>query len=202
MKNRYQFPAMVTPVHMLAWNSPEWCSGISMKLQSSFDRLSHSGIEPLVGVLQDIEKSKPWLKFPEKKPIKRADKYCELVLGVSWKPVLAAIKESEPELHARLMSCVNPQSGNQYTVDHDNIMKPEQGTSESYSLNRLKREDTGLFNQVVAGELSAHAAMLEAGLRKPTRTVRVDSAEAAITALLRVFTKEELMLALEKPHRS
>jgi hypothetical protein len=40
------------------------------------------------------------------------------------------------------------------------------GTSKAYTLSRLKRENAELFQQVVAGELSANAAAIKAGWRK------------------------------------
>jgi hypothetical protein len=40
------------------------------------------------------------------------------------------------------------------------------GTSKAYTLSRLKRENAELFQQVVAGELSANAAAVKAGWRK------------------------------------
>lgn len=56
--------------------------------------------------------------------------------------------------------------------DNDNIsIRPEQGTSKSYTLSRLKRENAELFEQVVAGKLSANAAAIKAGWRKPTVTI-------------------------------
>ena len=39
------------------------------------------------------------------------------------------------------------------------------GNSETYLLRRLKRERQDLADKVVAGEMSAHAAAVEAGLR-------------------------------------
>jgi hypothetical protein len=40
------------------------------------------------------------------------------------------------------------------------------GTSRAYTLERLKRQKPDLFKRVVRGELSAHAAAIEAGFRK------------------------------------
>jgi hypothetical protein len=57
-------------------------------------------------------------------------------------------------------------------VPHDdNIMmrNSEQGTSLSYTVERLKRDHPELFERVVRKELSANAAAIEAGFRhKPT----------------------------------
>lgn len=42
----------------------------------------------------------------------------------------------------------------------------ERGTRKAYTLDRLKRKHKALFDKVVAGELSANAAAIEAGFRK------------------------------------
>jgi hypothetical protein len=57
---------------------------------------------------------------------------------------------------------------------HNNIMDVEhtsiQGTSKSYTVSRLKRDRPDLFGKVVAGELSANKAAIEAGFRRnPSR---------------------------------
>jgi hypothetical protein len=70
------------------------------------------------------------------------------------------------------------------------------GTTRAYTLDRLKRERPDLLKRVDAGELSANAAAIEAGFRKPKATIPVDTPDAAIGALLRRFSHDELDSAL------
>lgn len=52
---------------------------------------------------------------------------------------------------------------------HDNnnmIIRPVQGTSLAYTLDRLSREKPDLYAEVVAGNMSANAAATKAGWRK------------------------------------
>lgn len=65
----------------------------------------------------------------------------------------------------------------------DNIKseKPKTGTSKSHSLSVLKRKAPDMFQAVCNGELSANAAMIAAGLRKPVVTVSSDPASALKT---------------------
>jgi hypothetical protein len=58
-------------------------------------------------------------------------------------------------------------TGEQGAHSHNDniIMKAEQGTSRPYVLSRLKRARPDLFDRVVAGELSANAASIEAGFK-------------------------------------
>ena len=71
------------------------------------------------------------------------------------------------------------------------------GTTRAYALDRLKRDRPDLLARVLAGELSANAAAIEAGFRKPKATIPVDTPEAAIAALLRRFSHDELRAALK-----
>ena len=72
-----------------------------------------------------------------------------------------------------------------------NVTKNERGNSRGYGLQRLARERPDLVERVRSGELSTHAAMLEAGLRKRTVTLPTDLRRAA-TKLCEIFSPEEL----------
>ena len=62
---------------------------------------------------------------------------------------------------------------------------------------RLKRDHPAIAARVANGEFkSIRAAALEAGIVKPMRSIPIDSPEAAIRALLRVFTVTDLAQAL------
>ena len=50
------------------------------------------------------------------------------------------------------------------------------------TLRRLARSHPDLLARVESGELSAHAAAVQAGIRKPMRSIPVDTPEAAIRA--------------------
>jgi hypothetical protein len=72
-------------------------------------------------------------------------------------------------------SYCNPGQGARTDLIHhsDNIIrseKAEQGSSRTYTLNRLRRDAPELFDAVIAGKQSPNAAAIEAGFRrKPTR---------------------------------
>lgn len=57
-------------------------------------------------------------------------------------------------------------------VHHDNVsMTAEHGNTKNYALRRLRKDRPDLHAQVLAGDLSPHAAAVEAGFRKQTMTV-------------------------------
>jgi len=69
---------------------------------------------------------------------------------------------------------------NQHGIGHDNIMSTStQGTDPTYIVRRLLRDDPALADRVKSGELSPHAAAVQAGFRKPTISITNDPASAA-----------------------
>ena len=59
-------------------------------------------------------------------------------------------------------------------IKTDNIsLDAKHGTSKDYTLDRIAREDPDLYEKVVADEMSAHAAAIEAGFRTKTVSVPV-----------------------------
>lgn len=66
------------------------------------------------------------------------------------------------------------------------------GTSRAYALQRLEKDRPELHAEVIAGRLSAHAAMVQAGFHPETFTVRADSAEKIVATLRRKLPAETL----------
>jgi hypothetical protein len=66
------------------------------------------------------------------------------------------------------------------------------GTSREYALRRLRKDAPDLHAEVISGKLSAHAAMVKAGLTPSTFTVRVTSPQAVVEALRRRLPAEWL----------
>ena len=76
-------------------------------------------------------------------------------------------------------------------------LDPKRGPNRrDATLARLHRDSPGLYDRVVAGELSANRAAIQAGFRKPTASIPVDTPEAAVTALLRRFDRDALLAVL------
>lgn len=75
-----------------------------------------------------------------------------------------------------------------------NFSDPNQrGTSKDYALRRLRKDAPELHADVLAGRLTAHAAMVRAGFRPKTFTVRADSAEDVAATLRRRLPPEVLL---------
>ena len=61
--------------------------------------------------------------------------------------------------------------------------RPAQGNSSSRALRKLRSDAPDLHADVLAGRLSAHGAMVKAGYRPRTLTVRPDDPEAVVKSL-------------------
>ena len=87
--------------------------------------------------------------------------------------------------------------------DHTNgnnipIAPRPEGTSQAKALRRLRQKRPDLLERVVAGELSAHAAAIEAGFRHRTITVRADDPQHAARILRRHYMDPEQLRLLVK----
>lgn len=71
------------------------------------------------------------------------------------------------------------------------------GNRRDYALDRLTREHPDLRAQVDAGELSAHAAAVQAGFRPRTFTVRADDPEKIAATLRRQLPEDVLELVVK-----
>lgn len=65
-------------------------------------------------------------------------------------------------------ACTGKHGTNQYTkVDSDNVtIQPTRGNTRAYTLRRLAKDRPDLYAKVVAKEMTANAAAIEAGIRK------------------------------------
>ncbi|MGH3517346.1 MAG: hypothetical protein ACRDQ7_08010 [Haloechinothrix sp.] len=75
-------------------------------------------------------------------------------------------------------------------IENDQRIRPR-GTSKDHALRRLRKDAPELHADVLAGNLSAHAAMVRAGFRPHTFTVRPDPESAART-LRKHLTPQQL----------
>jgi hypothetical protein len=73
----------------------------------------------------------------------------------------------------------------------DTSVDDGRGGSATYAIRKLRRSRPDLHAKVLAGELSPHAAMVQAGFRPKVITVPLD-VEKAAAALARAFTEDEM----------
>lgn len=88
--------------------------------------------------------------------------------GLGEKPeVIERLLNADPEaLTLFRAAVVRPKHVHSVDGDSDNITitTKERGTGKAYTLTRLKTKAPALYSAVIAGELSANAAAIQAGL--------------------------------------
>lgn len=102
----------------------------------------------------------------------------------------------------------NPHGGDHASAEskNNNIQLAPQGTSKARALRKLRSDAPKLHAEVLAGNISAHAAMVQAGFRPKTFTVRADRPESVARTLRKHLTRDQLrelaeMLADEPPEQ-
>lgn len=84
----------------------------------------------------------------------------------------------------------SPHSTSLYNIQTE--AAPPTGTSREAGLRRLRSARPDLHAEVLAGRLTIHGAMVQAGFRRKTVSVPVDSPESAAQALRRVLPPESV----------
>lgn len=90
-----------------------------------------------------------------------------------------------------LLDRVEQRPASIHAVDNINGTERPTGTSTGQAIRRLRKDCPDLHARVLAGELSPHAAAVEAGFRPRTLTIPVDPERAART-ILRHFDHEQI----------
>jgi hypothetical protein len=153
-------------------------------------------------LLLQIIRTEAWRDFvlDDGRPGKASGSYAAFITeyppdGLGGKPEIVArlLKDHREALDAHDQALKRPHGGPRVKgkVDNINLAQPD-GTSETHALRRLRKDQPELHADVLAGRLSAHAAMVQAGYRKRTVSVPVTDPEAAARSLRRHMTAEHL----------
>jgi hypothetical protein len=129
-------------------------------------------------------------------------------LGSSQDDFLKYFRDHDDVLvkHRDLWSKGLPQPGNQYTnigvtnivSNSNNKRNTIQGNRVDYSIDRLNKSGhIDLANKVIAKEISANAAMVQVGLRKPTISVK-QTPDDFIRVINKLFDAEVINYIVSK----
>jgi hypothetical protein len=115
-------------------------------------------------------------------------------LGCSSVDQLLGVCTEDPVARDRIDRATKRPHGGDHTskIDNINLARVPGGTSEAAALRRLRKDRQDLHARVLAGELSAHAAMIEAGFRPKTVTVRVTDPESVARTLGKHMSPDDL----------
>lgn len=156
-----------------------------------------AALENVPGLLKRLLREEAWREFqPKIGPVVRHERFADFVttppvqgLGASVELVRRIVAD-DPEAVDLLDKALQNPVGNPGNVN--NINERPCGTSKDYALRKLRKDAPELHAEVLAGRLSAHAAMVKAGFRPRTFTVRPEPKSAART-LRKHMTREQLL---------
>jgi hypothetical protein len=172
-------------------------------VESLGSSLRHGGeaLEDIPKVLREVLESGAWRDFTTRMGQRvQHERFEDFVTtqplaGVGGTmDLVRRIASSDPVTLDLLDRAVQRKVGSNTAVDNINT-RPD-GTARDAALRRLRKDRPDLHAEVLAGEKSPHAAMVEAGFRIRTITVPAEP-HAAVRRLLRHFTAGEIRAALD-----
>jgi hypothetical protein len=86
---------------------------------------------------------------------------------------------------------------NQYASGVSDTKSTSDQPDASYVVARLKRDNPDIAADVINGTITPNAAAIATGIRHPYARVRRDNINQAIRVLLRDYTRDQIMHALE-----
>jgi hypothetical protein len=169
--------ANASPLIMKMKGTPEWCWQTLDSLKRNVELISKR-YEEVDDQLEDIKKYEIWNVIPPGAPYGSLDAMLAAELSTDADSLRGKIQELRSHGGDR-------RSGN-FQVDNVNLKRRSKaGNSTEYLLGRLKRDRPELAIRVMEGEMSAHAAAIEAGFIKPPNPLQ------QILGLLPKLSKEE-----------
>lgn len=113
-------------------------------------------------------------------------------LGTDIKTLERLCADDKEALGLLTQATTGKQGARNDIVNNVNYVDSPEGNSTAYALRKLQLDAPELHKQVIAGDLSPHAAMVEAGFRKKTVSIPVDDVRAIARALVRHLTVDQL----------
>ena len=174
--------------------------GLVDALSSALDSSGH-GLSNVPALLKRLLAEEGWREFETVRgEIVRHERFEEFVAAPPLKglgseiSLIKRIVADDPEVVDLLDRVLQRQVGRPREIV-DNINNSEgrpSGNSQARALRRLRKDAPELHAEVIAGRLSAHAAMVKAGLRTRTISVPVEHPDRVAAALRRHMTQEQL----------
>ena len=170
------------------------------------------GVSSLPGFLTRLLEQEAWREFqPPMGGVRRPASFRQFVeaqplngLGTTI-PTIEALLKSHPDPERRsaglraLRAALKVGRGGSIDRTNDSDSESLVGETTDYLLQRLHDQAPELYAEVTSGRTSVNAAAVKAGFRRPTVTVRTDDPQRAVTTLLKHFTRDQLLSALESP---
>lgn len=160
-------------------------------------REGEHGLETVPALLKRVLAEESWREFvTQRGEHVEHERFADFVVTPPLKGLGASVDlvrricGGDAEALDLLDRALRNQEGNPGTVH--NVHSRPSGNTKDRALRRLREGAPGLHAEVLAGRLSAHGAMVKAGYRPKTFSVRTDSAEAVARALRRQLDRDTL----------
>jgi hypothetical protein len=178
--------ALAGPRQLKEPGSPAWCVQTVRYLKAHVRHVDEQWRQA-EQVLDELVRAQAWRVIPPGKPYGTLNKMLKAEVGLDSRAIKNAIQGAE--LAARGANIQEGQKGFQRS---DNITSLERGTSEAYTIRRLRRDRPDLAERVEHDGLSANAAAIEAGFRPKTVSVPITRPDAVARALLKYMTADDI----------
>ncbi len=174
--------------------------GVYVAQLGSAIRSGASGLQDVPGLLKSVLDGDGWRDFVTLRDEPKAPtSFADFVsarplsgLGSNVEQILRLVND-DAELSRLVRDAASSGQGRRSDlVDNINEVARPDGTSRAHALRRLHNTEPELHADVIAGKLSPHAAMVSAGLRPKTTTVRVADPESVARSLRKHMTAEDL----------
>lgn len=176
--------------------SPEWCYQTANLMKNSY-RFIHRDQDNFVNYLNELRTYKAWEVIPVEGPYGSEDAMLLAEIGKRFADVdaeIEAVKRGVRETKAKAIEAQTPDLPSQGRPgkgsDNKNGTTFSAKRGNDYAIARLRRDRPDIHARVLAGEITAHAGMVEAGFRK-LRPSRRQSALQKIIRLLPRLTASE-----------
>ena len=186
----------------------DFISSMLLKYVPLFREHMDRGAGDLIGDLEEIIEHRLWervgydsLEAYSREHLKHSEEWCREVVRIyrqDWTPaqretgtvaeLAAAVdlarRQADPEAEEFVAQGVRTDL--KEPVGNTDKLKHERSSNPGI-LRRLARSRPDLLGRVETGELSPNAAAVEAGFRRPRKSIPVDSAENAVRALAKAL---------------
>lgn len=165
-------------------------------LERSLRSGSH-GLSVVPGLLKRLLEEGSWREFTtQREELVRYERFADFVstpplkgLGSDLGLIRRVIGNDVEALDLLDRALQNPVGTN---VASNNVTSQPAGNQRDKALRKLRKDAPELHEQVLAGSLTAHAAMVKAGYRPKTFTVRADNAASAARTLRKHLDPRQL----------
>lgn len=167
---------------------------------SSAMRSTGNGLGTVPGLLKRVIAEESWREFttPLGHPV-RHERFVGFITAPSPDGLGAdvglveRICADDPEAASLLTQALKGKPGRpQKTLDIVQGSEAPTGNAQSAALRRLRKDAPSLHSEVLAGRLSAHAAMVQAGFRPKTISVPVSRPESIARSLKKNLSPDDI----------